>query len=282
MIKRPYHPSQNKLTALQIFFLAGWLLLSHTAVSAQTPAPLPIDQYWQHIQTLQNDIQSLQNESPDTQVDRLTILADSLMEITAVTLANGQTIPIDHSYLHQQLQAKPANLQRIDTLLDTLLTNRNDWPPPQFTTDDLDPLEAILADTAFQYETAEPNALQRAWQNFQRWLLEILYSLFPEGGLTIEGSLLNAILTVFGVIALFLVMGYALRGLTADFASQATLTEEDLDEQSLTADLALERAQTLSDAGDFRTAVRYLYLSSLLLLEERGLLRYDRSMTNRE
>jgi hypothetical protein len=29
-------------------------------------------------------------------------------------------------------------------------------------------------------------------------------------------------------------------------------------------------------------AVRYLYLSALLLLEERGLLRYDRSQTNRE
>src|SRR5574341_98434 len=50
----------------------------------------------------------------------------------------------------------------------------------------------------------------------------------------------------------------------------------------LTADSALRRAQTLSAASDYRTAVRYLYLSSLLLLEERGLLRYDRSLTNRE
>ena len=46
--------------------------------------------------------------------------------------------------------------------------------------------------------------------------------------------------------------------------------------------MALKRAQNLSGAGDYRTAVRYLYLSSLLLLDERGLLRYNRSQTNRE
>ena len=54
------------------------------------------------------------------------------------------------------------------------------------------------------------------------------------------------------------------------------------DDASLTAESALRRAQTLSQGGDYRTAVRYLYLSTLLLLEERGLLRYDRSQTNRE
>jgi hypothetical protein len=37
-----------------------------------------------------------------------------------------------------------------------------------------------------------------------------------------------------------------------------------------------------SSEGDYRTAVRYLYLSLLLLLEEHGLLRYDRPLTDRE
>jgi hypothetical protein len=44
----------------------------------------------------------------------------------------------------------------------------------------------------------------------------------------------------------------------------------------------MQRAQTLSSQGDYRNAVRYLYLSSLLILDEQGLLRYDRSRTNRE
>ena len=33
---------------------------------------------------------------------------------------------------------------------------------------------------------------------------------------------------------------------------------------------------------DYRTAIRYLYLSSLLTLDERGLIRYDATLTNRE
>ncbi len=33
---------------------------------------------------------------------------------------------------------------------------------------------------------------------------------------------------------------------------------------------------------DYRAAIRYLYLSSLLTLDERGLIRYDRTLTNRE
>jgi hypothetical protein len=34
--------------------------------------------------------------------------------------------------------------------------------------------------------------------------------------------------------------------------------------------------------GDYRNAIRYLYLSYLLVLDEQGVMRYDRSRTNRE
>jgi hypothetical protein len=50
----------------------------------------------------------------------------------------------------------------------------------------------------------------------------------------------------------------------------------------MSAQAALQEAETLSRGGDYRTAVRYLYLSTLLLLDERNLLRYDRALTNRE
>ncbi|HEX6033595.1 MAG TPA: DUF4129 domain-containing protein, partial [Anaerolineales bacterium] len=52
--------------------------------------------------------------------------------------------------------------------------------------------------------------------------------------------------------------------------------------EALTSTGALKRAETLSMQGDYRNAIRYLYLSSLLVLDEQGLLRYDRSRTNRE
>jgi hypothetical protein len=54
------------------------------------------------------------------------------------------------------------------------------------------------------------------------------------------------------------------------------------DDETLTSKGAMQRAHSLSGQGDYRSAIRYLYLSSLLVLDEQGLLRYDRSRTNRE
>jgi hypothetical protein len=49
-----------------------------------------------------------------------------------------------------------------------------------------------------------------------------------------------------------------------------------------TADAAQYRADASAQAQDYRAAVRYLYLASLLLLDEKRLLRYDPTLTNRE
>jgi hypothetical protein len=73
------------------------------------------------------------------------------------------------------------------------------------------------------------------------------------------------------------------RGLSRSLAQEAELAAEDsANDEMLTSKGALKRAETLSLQGDYRNAVRYLYLSSLLVLDEQGLMRYDRSRTNRE
>ncbi len=46
--------------------------------------------------------------------------------------------------------------------------------------------------------------------------------------------------------------------------------------------VALARAETAVESNDFRGALRYLYLSAILHLQERGILPYDKSLTNRE
>ncbi len=45
---------------------------------------------------------------------------------------------------------------------------------------------------------------------------------------------------------------------------------------------ALASAETAEAASDFRGALRFLYLSAILHLQERGVLPYDKSLTNRE
>ena len=53
-------------------------------------------------------------------------------------------------------------------------------------------------------------------------------------------------------------------------------------EQVETERAALARADAAAAANDFRGALRFLYLSAILHLQERGVLPYDKSLTNRE
>jgi hypothetical protein len=56
-------------------------------------------------------------------------------------------------------------------------------------------------------------------------------------------------------------------------------TEEEIPVTSEEADDLAVRSHSIQD---YRAAIRYLYLASLLLLDERGAIRYDRALTNRE
>jgi hypothetical protein len=123
--------------------------------------------------------------------------------------------------------------------------------------------------------------LQRLWRDIRQAIEDFFLRLFPEDS-TIRLPL-GDLIVIAAAVLVAVVLAFALRGLIADFTADAAMSaEEELGGEPLTAELALQRAQELSTGGDYRTAVRYLYLSSLLLLEERGLLRYDRSLTNRE
>jgi hypothetical protein len=127
----------------------------------------------------------------------------------------------------------------------------------------------------------EPNFLQRLWQDIRQAVEDFFLRLFPNDS-TVRLPLGN-LLAILAAVLVAAVLLYALRDLITGFSADAALhADDELGGQPLTAELALQRAQELSTGGDYRTAVRYLYLSALLLLEERGLLRYDRSLTNRE
>ncbi len=99
---------------------------------------------------------------------------------------------------------------------------------------------------------------------------------------SLDGGLLDYVITGTAAVLMIVVLLYMARGLFLDFAPETRLADAAAVDEILTAESALKRAHTFSAAGDYRTAVRYLYLSALLVLDERGLLRYDRSLTNRE
>ena len=261
-------------------FLPGlivWLLLLGGRTVQAQAGPITLDAYWDTIAEVRDDLNDA--EAGDSAVRETA--AAQLAAIDALELPDGRIQPIDHSFLIRELQNENNSRETLATLFTVYASSHQGWPEPGLPRLDEAALQAILRRPEFQYTPNEPNFLQRLWQNLRQAVEDFFLSLFPEDS-AFRLPLSNLLIILAAVLVLG-VLAYALRGLIADFTADAAMSaEEALGGEPLTAELALQRAQELSTGGDYRTAVRYLYLSSLLLLEERGLLRYDRSLTNRE
>lgn len=270
----------NLLVCLVIFFV--WATLTHAA-----NPPLSLDEYWQKVEQTQTLVKNLGQASSEADYTQLSQLADEWQQITQVELPDGTLLAVDHSFLAAQLRANPPDLNRLESLLTALLTASENWPAARHTPSDLQALESILARPEFQWRPAQPSLLGLLWQKFWEYIWKLLAPWLPEEAvISLDGdifTLLRYILTGLVVIILVVVLAFTFWQLADTFVADTEI-RGDLGAagEVLSAEAALKRAQELSGAGDYRTAVRYLYLSSLLILDERGLLRYDRSKTNRE
>ncbi len=169
-------------------------------------------------------------------------------------------------------------------MLAALRQARDTWPHPELNYA-YSPLSDILARPEFQWQEQPRSPLAELWDRIIIWLLERVADLFEIAGMTgaVTAGLFRFVFTAVFVLITAAALAYLFQGLLANFVAEAEIDADDGGFiENLTAKTALERAQTLSSSGDYRSAVRYLYLSTLLMLEERGLLRYDRSLTNHE
>lgn len=244
------------------------LLLCLTAVFPTHAQPTPLADYWQQLADLRQRVVA----EPEA-------VAEILGEITAVSLPNGQTIPLDHSFLIRELENGDG--ERAAALFDALLAQRQSWPPPQFTAADREPLDEILQRPEFQYDIPPLSPWQQWWQDLLDRFWAFIARLLPDRS-TPAGEFIGSLITWVGGVLLVLVITMALWNLLGGLVADARFVADDPAEELLSAEGARARAQQLAEGGDYRTAVRYLYLSALLLLEEHNLLRYDRSRTNRE
>lgn len=264
----------GRFIPLLIFF--SILLAGVRSAEAQS-APVPLADYWETIDQIRdalNDADEGDNAARETAVTTLT-------NITQIELVDGRIHPIDHAFFIRQLENETVSNQTLATLFTAYHSSRQGWPEPTLPALDEAALDEILSQPAFDYTPEDPNFFQQLWQNIRQSIEDFFLRIFPDDS-TVRIPLSN-LLVILAVVLVAVVLAYAFRGLIGDFTADAALSaEEELGGEPLTAELALQKAQELSTGGDYRTAVRYLYLSSLLLLEERGLLRYDRSLTNRE
>ncbi|MEM7030471.1 MAG: DUF4129 domain-containing protein [Chloroflexota bacterium] len=275
---------QAQILIVSTVFLWFWLFLG-MPLYADDPS-VSLEEYWQMVATTRDMVAELQQVPPVERETQLKLMADEWVQVTNVVLPNHTQIPVDHSFLVAQLRKTPPDLARLENLLTTLLAHRQAWSESGYVEADMESLQVILAQSEFQWVTEDPSALAEFRERILNFLGDLLEWLLPENTIiaaTEPGTWISYLISGFGALALAIVFFFLFREVLSDFVSQAEFDPDELEGGvPLTAETALARANDLSSAGDYRTAIRYLYLSSLLHLDERGVLRYDRSRTNRE
>lgn len=214
--------------------------------------------------------------------DRLGLeeVAPALAGVRSVALPDGGAAPADNRWLAGALDTPrpdlPAIAARLGAQIDALT------PPAGPPAADAEArLRAILAGPPFGQGDAprEPGWLDR----LLRWLGEQLGRIIgPVGRAAVSsGGGMAWLLAIAGLLTVGLVLAVWARGLRGALAPAARIAAGTA-EADLSAAAAATRAAELARAGDYRGAARMLYLSSLLRLDERGRLRYERTLTNRE
>jgi hypothetical protein len=205
--------------------------------------------------------------------------AARLAATSSVRVSGGATIAVDNGWLREALgEAQPdlpAIAARLGAILDALAQPASAAPA-----DARERLKQLLDKPPFKQSEQDT---QPGWlRAFLDWLIRALEQLLrPVGRATAAtGNTIAWVIGIVGLALLLAVIVYLLRGLRRGIIAESQI--EDDPEANLTAKSALDQASGLARGGDYRTAVRYLYLSALLWLDERNLLRYDRALTNRE
>lgn len=219
----------------------------------------------------------------EEQMPALLSLSNEWATIDRVLLADGSQLAVDGSYLAKRLQTEDLDAQQLQAELQAWLIANQLWSPPEFSAqagkDAHQQLAEILSQPAFQWESEEPLPPKSWVDRLLDHFFTFLERVWP--GQKTAFTLGQGVATIAGIF-LIIVLVYIVRHLLQDVVGEARLPQRKAADDPLTAQDAHQQAQNAAGTGDYRTAVRYLYLACLLSLDERGLLRYDRSLTNRE
>jgi hypothetical protein len=249
-----------------------------SAYALQGGTPITFEEYWQLVRNTRDAILQMVSKPVSDVRGELDGLAAQWEQVGAVELADHTVVQIEPAYLTAELRVDPPRLERLGSLLNLLLQAHEKYPQNLFTLADIDPLREILARPEFQWEESQPIVIPDWLDRILNWLDQLTNRV-----LNTALSFGRLPLLVTAVLLFLLSLFFVSRGLSRSLVREAHLEGEGSESDDLlTSQGAFKRAEDLSVQGDYRNAIRYLYLSSLLVLDEQGVMRYDRSRTNRE
>jgi hypothetical protein len=212
---------------------------------------------------------------------------DTLAAIEPVTLADGSSMSPDLSRITAALEADPPDIASAQAGIEATLSSLDLAQAGSATDPDAaqSALDDVLARDEFQPEPVEDES-PSFWQRFLGWINDVITSFFEwlDGllGSSGEGSPLSIALALIGVLVVVGIVAFAIRSIRESMTPGVTRLAAGNAEEHYTSAEARAEAERLFAAGDYRAALRMLYLATLIRWEEAGRLRFDRSLTNRE
>jgi hypothetical protein len=247
------------LTLLALFFLTA------APLAAQDDEPLSLTAYREEVAA----VRAALLEDGD-----LNAAAATLAEIDAVRLETGEILEIDP--LLAEVEDQQAALARLETALAQIDAAANDQVEDRLRT-----LQSVRDRLALDRPTI--------WQRIWRWIEDLLDALMPDrvpqgatNAADLGSRLLVWTIVIVGGLLLAILLSYWLRSLLGGILADQLLNRSNDDKIPQSAAEARTQAQQLAEVGNFRGAVRQLYLAALLHLDEQGILRFHRDQTNRE
>lgn len=243
---------------LTLVLAMGW---SHRAHAQAGPTEISVDDFHAWIV---DGIDEIETADPADKARAVSELRTRLKSVEAIILPNGQRIQPDLAFIDPL--APEDTLARLRLLDEQLTLSAHD---------DTDTRMAILQDALREVKPSRPlfqlPQLPRPTFVPDNTILSVALKALQWG-----------IIFVGAALFIFLVANW-LSGLLRGWVEEVSLDHADEDQpRPLSARQARQMATTMAATGAYREAVRHLYLSLLLKLEEEGIVPRDRTKTNRE
>ena len=232
--------------------------------------------------SLESASESLRRSNPD--VDGA---LSALRGIEPITLDDGSTVAPDLSLVISALAADPPDVAAAQAGIESIIDALDVAGVAANPDGARETLDEVLARDEFQPEP-EDDESRSLWMRFLDRVNEALDSFFGWvdrilGGQGGEGSPGSIVLALIGILVIVGIVAFAVRSVRESMSPGVTRLADGRDaEAHYTSAQARAEAERLFAAGEYRAALRLLYLATLIRWEEAGRLRFDRSLTNRE